>query len=120
MTQYKAGVRAKWDYQVSMHSNSLSWDLIWTQRCRKIFEHVKKRKAAVREKNFAGKVSHEFAPYLAVEKFPDMEKYMWEKCENGHRFAFAWTRNQMCILFTTSTILRCESLFKAELSDFCQ
>lgn len=118
MTHYKAGVKAEWDNQVAFHSNSLSWDLIWTQRCKKIFEHVKNRKAAVRQKNFAEKVSHEFAPYLAVEKFPDMEKYMWERCENGHRFAFAWTRNRMCLLFTTSAILRCESLFKAELSDF--
>ena len=118
MTQYKAGVRAEWEHQVSMNTNSTSWDLIWTQQCKKIFENVKKRKGAVRRKNFCEKVSHEFSPYLAVERFPDMEKYMWEQGYNGHRFAFAWIRHRLCLLFTTSAILRCESLFKAELSDF--
>jgi hypothetical protein len=118
MTQYKAGVKAEWEHQVSLGGNGLSWDHIWTQRCKKIFDNVKRRKAAVRKKNFAEKVSHEFAPYLAVERYPDMERDMWERGESGQRFAFSWLRNRMCLLFTTSAILRCESLFKAELSDF--
>ena len=118
MVQYKAAVKAEWEHQVSMNSNSLSWDLIWTQRVKKIFDNVKKRKAAVRAQNFAEKVSHEFAPYLAVERYPDIEKEMWDRGETGQRFAFSWMRNRMCLLFTTSAILRCESLFRAELSDF--
>jgi hypothetical protein len=62
-------------------------------------------------------VSHEFSPYLAVERFPEIESYMWERGESGQRFVFSWLRHRMCLLFTTSAILRCKSLFKAELSD---
>ena len=118
LTHYKAGVKAEWEHQVSMNSNTFSWDLIWTQRSKKVFENVKKRKASVREKNFSEKLSHEFSPYLAVARYPDMEADMWARSANGNRFAFAWLRNRMCLLFTTSAILRCESLFRAELSDF--
>jgi hypothetical protein len=118
LTHYKAGVRAEWEHQVSMNSNTFSWDLIWTQRSKRIVDNVKRRKSSVREKNFAEKLSHEFSPYLAVARYPDMEQDMWERSSSGNRFAFAWLRNRMCLLFTTSAILRCESLFRAELSDF--
>jgi hypothetical protein len=117
MRQYKAAVKAEWDDQLASSRNSLPWDLIWTQRCKKIFENVKKRKSATLRKQFAEKVSHEFSPYLAVERFPEIETYMWERGDGGQRFAFSWLRHRMCLLFTTSAILRCESLFKAELSD---
>ena len=72
----------------------------------------------MKQRNFSEKVSHAFSPYLDVEKYPDMEKYLWERGEGSQRFAFSWLRNRMCLLFSTSAILRCESLFKAELSDF--
>jgi hypothetical protein len=118
LTHYKAGVKAEWEYQVSQYSNNIPWDLIWTQKTKRIYDNVKRRKASVRSNNFSEKLSHEFAPYLAVERYPDMEKDMWERSSSGNRFAFAWLRNRMCLLFTTSAILRCESLFRAELSDF--
>lgn len=118
LTHYKAGVKAEWDYQCSMNSNSLPWHSIWTQRSKRIVENVKRRKGSVRAANFGEKLAHEFAPYLAVARYPDMEKEMWERSDSGNRFAFAWLRNRMCLLFTTSAILRCESLFRAELSDF--
>jgi hypothetical protein len=118
LMQYKAAVKGEWEHQVSMNSNNLSWDLIFTQKTKKIFDNVKKRKAAVRRANYSEKVSHEFAPYLAVERYPDMEKHMWGKGDGSQRFAFSWLRNRMCLLFSTSAILRCESLFRAELSDF--
>ena len=52
LTHYKAGVRAEWEHQVSMNSNTFSWDLIWTQRSKRVVDNVKRRKASVREKTF--------------------------------------------------------------------
>jgi hypothetical protein len=78
-THYKAGVRAEWEHQVSMNFNTFSWDLIWTQCSKNIVDNVKKRKRkSVREKNFSESLSHEFSPYLAVARYLDMEKDMWE------------------------------------------
>ena len=76
LTNYKAGVKAEWEHQVSLNSNTFSWDLIWTQRSKRIVNNVKKRKSAV--KNFAEKLSHKVSPYLAVKRYPDMEQDMWE------------------------------------------
>ena len=36
----------------------------------------------------------------------------------NYRSAYAYLRHRFCLLFSTSGILRCESLYKAELSDF--
>jgi hypothetical protein len=81
------------------------------QECEKVESKCERKK-------LSEKLSHKFSPYLAVSRYPDMEKDMWERSGNGHRFAFAWLRNQICLLFMTSAILHCELLVRAELSDF--
>ena len=70
------------------------------------------------KKNHVEKLDHEFSPYTVVEEYPKIEAEMWER-GNGTsiRSTYAWMRHRFCLLFSTSGILRCESLFKAELSD---
>ena len=115
--QYKSCL--KWIYrdQVARHVTSLTWDQIWTLKCENLQQLVKTRTPANKKKNYHEKVDYEFAPYTVVEDFPKIETETWVSGYGSVRSASAWLRHRYCLLQSTSGILRCESLFKAELSD---
>lgn len=80
---------------------------------------VKKRKQHVNYKNAEEKMSHELASYqAAMERVGEIEMVMWERIGNNVTSCFAWLRTWMCWLYSFCSILQCESLFSAELSDF--
>jgi hypothetical protein len=56
----------------------------------KIVNNMKRWKSAVRCNSYAEKESHEFSPYLALERYPDVEEFMWEQGDQGQQFAFSW------------------------------
>jgi hypothetical protein len=66
------------------------------------------------------KLEAEFAPYAAVDKYDKLEHELWDRGRVSHRSAGSWLRNRYCMLHTTSGILRCESMYRAELSDFLE
>jgi hypothetical protein len=53
LTHYKAGVKAEWEHQVSMNSNTFAWDLIWTQHSKQIVDNVQRWKGSVGAKTFS-------------------------------------------------------------------
>jgi hypothetical protein len=69
-------------------------------------------------RNCEERLNHEFAPYLACERYPEIEADMWQRGTGNIQGAFAWLCTCMCSLFMACAILRCESLLRAELSDF--
>jgi len=58
------------------------------------------------------------APYKSVQEVEKIEQAMWKKGHPTQKSAFTWLRNWMSFLLMTRAILRCESLYKADLSDF--
>ena len=79
---------------------------------------VKSRQSYIDKKNYKEKVDHEFAPYAALQDMSRIESEMWSRCNGaGLKSLYAWLRNRFCFLLSFCGILRCESLFKAELSD---
>ena len=64
------------------------------------------------------KMDKNFAPYEAVEKFNFIENEFWNKGNSGSRMGFSWLKHRFCLLFSTCSILRAESLFRGKLSDF--
>jgi hypothetical protein len=83
-----------------------------------LMQRVKKRRACIKKANYTEKVNCEFAPYTAVEEIPNIEAEMWNRGYGGSwRSAYAWIRNCYALLQLYTGILRCESLFKAELLD---
>jgi hypothetical protein len=115
---YKASLRNLHDRQVADNINNIPWENIWNADLKLLMTMVKKRKARIKKNNYGEKVDHEFAPYTAADEVPNIEHEMWKRGYGGsYRSAFAWLRNRYCLLQTYSGILRCESLFNAELSD---
>ena len=116
--QYRASMRKIFGSQVDNKSNALPWDHIWTPRCTKLQKLVQERRKAVSKSTYAEKQESEFAPYAAVERYADIENEFWKGGESNMRQCAAYHKYRYNFLHTTSGILRFESLYRAELSDF--
>jgi hypothetical protein len=118
LAQYKAAIHTIHNDQVAKKVCSASWDQIWLLPLQNLETLVKRRRVANDKANHKEKVDHEMTPYTIVEEYPNIEAEMWNRCNTPNtRSTFAWLRHRFCLLFSTSGILRCESLYKAELSD---
>ena len=110
---YMMGVKEYWEDLCAQDFCRLSWDLLWNLPLKNLHKYVKGRKETVRRANYMEKLDHEFAPYQAIADFPKIEEAFWEKGALNYRSAYAYLRHRFCLLFSTSGILRCESLYKA-------
>lgn len=119
MTQYKAAIKWVHEDDKLNGASNLAWEFVWTPSSQALLRHVQRRRASVRKRRYQEKITEDMAPYMMVKKYPKMEEVMWLK-GSGHcnRTGFMWIRTRFILLFTTAAILRCESLWKAELSDF--
>jgi hypothetical protein len=119
MAQYKAALRLIYKNQVAVGNCGKNWDQIWLGCLENLEVLVRNRRTANNKKNHVEKVDHEFSPYTVVEEYPKIEAEMWDRGNGSStRTAYSWIRHRFCLLFSTSGILRCESIYKAELSDF--
>ena len=117
MDQYKAVFRKLHKQQSAQRVTSSHWEQIWTLPLENLHKLVKQRRQSVRKATYAEKLEAEFAPYAAVDKLDKLEHELWDRGRVSHRSAF-WLRHRYCLLHTTSGILRCESIYRAELSNF--
>lgn len=116
--QYRAGLKKIFETQVATNQNNHTWDKVWTIQAKNLVKIVETRKMRVKREKFDEKVTKEFAGYHAVERFDEIEQVFWDGGFDNIRSSFPYIRYRMLFLYTTSGILRCESLTKAELSDF--
>jgi hypothetical protein len=115
---YMLGIKEYWEDLCHQDFCKLTWEQLWNLPLKNLQKYVKNRKETVRRANYMEKLDHEFAPYQAIADFPKIEEAFWDKGGLNTRSAYAYLRHRFCLLFSTSGILRCESLYKAELSDF--
>jgi hypothetical protein len=96
-------------------------DDLWTMEFDDIRKHVLFHAPRHKKETYQEKISNDFAPYLYVDKYDAMEEELWrDGTENhGHRNVASGLQHRYVLLHLTSGILQCESLYKAELSDFC-
>jgi hypothetical protein len=118
MDQYKAVFRKVHKQQSAQRVTSSHWEQIWTLPLENLHKLVKQRRQSVRKCNYAEKLEAEFAPYAAVDKLDELEHELWKRGRVSHRSAGTWLRHRYIMLHTTSGILRAESIYRAELSDF--
>jgi Centromere DNA-binding protein complex CBF3 subunit, domain 2 len=118
--QYKAGIKKLWEQQVQDNVNGVySWNLVWTLPVEDMVKMVKSRGRRVDRKNFKEKMDHETTHYSAVGQVESIEKSLFEEGLSADmRKTFSSLRNRCIFLMTTHGILRGESVFKSELSDF--
>ena len=118
ISMYKTVLRNIYKEQTASRVNDRTWDQIWTLPLLNLHNLVKIRRPARDKKNYKEKFENVFAPYEIAEEFPKIEGEMWSKGGETVRSACVWIRHRFCLLFSTTGILRCESLYRAELSDF--
>ena len=114
---YKTVIHTIYVEQTAKRIQSRTWDQVWTLPLQNLHNLVEIRQATAAKCNYKEKFDQDFAPYEIAEEFPTIEQQMWNKCK-CNRSTAAWIRHRFCLLFSTNGILRCESLFKADLSDF--
>mgnify|MGYP002784412878 CR=1 FL=1 len=115
--QYRAYLRKIHASHVAENLTSLPFELVFTERCKKLIKTGEMRKTKQDRENYKEKVDKVFGPYHAVEKMDDVEDKMWSRSKKI-KGSGSWLRNRFIFLYTTAGILRSESLFRAELSDF--
>jgi hypothetical protein len=116
--QYRAGLKKLFDRQSHLNINGNTWDKVWMLGAKELVKIVESRRMRIKRENYEEKVTKEFAGYHAVDRFDEIEGAFWERGFTSMRTAFPYIRHRMLLLYTTSGILRCESLTKADLSDF--
>ena len=117
--QYKAALLNLWDSQVQRKQSTLLWTQVWDQKHRTLHELVKTRGKRIAKMQYQEKTSTEATPYQAVGEVDRIEEALWNRgLGRNPRSQMAWLRNRFCFLFTFRGVLRAESLWKAELSDF--
>jgi hypothetical protein len=116
---YKAVFRKLYKVQQARNVLSLHWDSLWQMGLDEMAAHVKVRAPKVKRATYQEKVDGEFAPYIIVEQYNGIEELLWNDSNVvSCRMIATRLRHRYCCLHLTSGILRCESLHKAEWSDF--
>jgi len=119
---YKAALKQLYREQQANHGATVtnSWEHVWLPHFDKLRDHVKMRRQAVKRENYQEKVDGAFAPYTIVEHYGEIENKFFESIYNiaNIRSIVTGFRHRFCFLYLTSGILRCESVYQAELSDF--
>jgi hypothetical protein len=116
---YKAVFRKIYKVQIAKKVLATPWDQIWQMCFDELVQHVKERIPLMKKATYAEKVDGEFAPYMIVEHYDQIEGLMWNDGNVvGNRSICCALRHRYCALHLTSGILRCESIYRAEFSDF--
>jgi len=119
MMQIRAALKELHAKQKQQDCTLVSWDSVWGYHAKCLFQLVENRKARMDRESCREKTNNEFAGYHAIDRFEDIEREFWMgSLKPEMKSAFPYMRFRMLFLYTTSGILRCESLMKAELSDF--
>jgi hypothetical protein len=97
------------------------WDDLWMFQFDDLRKHMLLRAPKYKEETYQEKILNDFAPYLYVDKYDAMEDELWRDStkNRGHRNVALGLRHHYVLRHLISGILRCESLCKAELGDFC-
>ena len=117
--QYKAVFRKMYKVQTAKNVLSLHWEAVWKMGLDEMALHVKTRAPRIKRETYQEKVSGEISPYLIVEEYSAIEEMLWNDSKvHCRRMIATRLRHRYCLQHLTAGILRCESLHKAEWSDF--
>jgi Centromere DNA-binding protein complex CBF3 subunit, domain 2 len=114
---YRAAIRFLHGTHVLECATNLTWEQINTPAVNDLLNMCKKRGPANKKKNYVEKCDHVSSAYGLVTHFSDIESKVWEHGKGNIKSAFTWLRHRYCLLHSAHGILRCESIFKGELSD---
>ena len=116
---YRSAVRLLWEEQQSDPTieNLPPWEFVYNRKVRELYKLVTNRRHRIKKARYDEKLDGEFAPYAGVDEVPSIEEAIFKRGMDSTRGCFAALRNRFVFLLSFSGILRCESVFGAELSD---
>jgi hypothetical protein len=121
---YKAVFRRIHASQVANYGQAggvRGFEFIWTKSVQDIHKHVIKRRPLVKKMNHDEKIPSSFEPYQLVEKYEEIEQELWQSSDvtcTRVRSVHTQLKHRYCMLHLTTGLLRSESAFLAEMSDF--
>jgi hypothetical protein len=116
LNTYKSVLNNLWSDQASQGANGLTWELIFTRKCKELMNLVKERKVRIKRKLYKEKVDHEFTPFTTMSQVGNIEQAFWDHGKTV-RESLPGLRNRAVFLMCYSGLLRHESMFLGELSD---
>lgn len=146
LNQTYSGIVKLWKRQCDLGANNATKDQLRSERVLSLMDLVKKRKKRyiplcllrfwltlylpvarlltgathrLSRQGFKEKLKCGLSPYLLVEKIPVIEEWLWEHNALLPIFSLASIRDRFVFLLSTHAILRGESLFLSDLSDYC-
>ena len=117
--QYQSCMHRMHIRQQTKGLNTIAWEFIWNNNLKVLSKLVKERAPALR-KALCMEKHNAFTPYTVVTKLSEIEEHFWlgiSKTTN-RRCLNSRLRFRLCFLLLTSTVMRSESVFKADVSDF--
>jgi hypothetical protein len=115
---YRAAIRYLWqEHRMKNLTSYRTWEELWSPPLVQLAKVCVRRGPMNKMKNYAEKITHHWSPTSIVHRFPDLEAAMWKRGHDSVKSAIAWLRHRYCFLHSTHGLLRCESIFKGELSD---
>ena len=117
--QYRGCLHRLHTRQQTKGLNTLPWEFVWNNNLKVLNKLVKERAPAIR-KALCMEKHNAFTPYTVVTKLAEIEEHFWMAVGNttNRRCLNSRLRYRMCFLMLTSTVMRSESVFKADVSDF--
>jgi hypothetical protein len=116
LNTYKTVLQNVWSDQASHGANGLSWELIFTRKCKELMNLVKERRRRIKRKLYEEKLDHEFTPFTSMAQVGNIERAFWDHGKTV-RQSLPSLRNRCIFLLCYSGLLRHESMFLGELSD---
>ena len=68
-----------WSDQASQGANGLTWELIFTRKCKELVNLVKERKRHVKHALYAEKIDLEFTPFTSMTQVANIEQAFWDR-----------------------------------------
>ena len=116
--QYKAVFRKIYKVQMAQNVLATYWDKLWLEPLDELAAHVKERVPLSKKKNYAEKVDGEFALYMIVEHYNDIEQILWDDSHAaGPQSVNRGLRHRYCFEQTTTGLLCSETMHRSEFSD---
>ena len=91
---------------------------IMTTKMKDLIDDVNNRGERNLKKHFKERMTSDFEPFRVLTDIPKLETYMWNENREKRIYGASSLRDRFQLLFSLSGVLRSDSIYKADLSDF--
>ncbi len=101
LNTYKSVLNNLWSDQAAQGANGLTWELIFTRKCKELMNLVKERKNRIKRKLYKEKVDHEFTPFTSIAQVGNIEQSFWDHGKTIQESLYLHCAFGVCSCFAT-------------------